>query len=398
MGSGRERAILHVDMDAFYASIEERDEPALRGKPVIVGGTSGRGVVAAANYVVRRFGVHSAMPMGRALQLCPQAICIAPRMSHYQAVSREVFAVFHEITPLVEGLSLDEAFLDVTASRALHGDEVAIARTIKARILERTQLKASVGVAPNKLVAKIASDLEKPDSLTVITAAELPGRLDALPIRRLPGLGRKKGDEVERAGIGTLGELRRAPDAVLWPLFGRDTRRMRERAGGIDDRPVVPDREDLSISAEETFDTDLADPARLEAELLALADRASARLRRKELAAGCVAVKVRRADFATFTRQQQLEPPTQDSRVIGRAACDLLRKWRAEHPRARVRLLGVGVTGLAPATQLDLFAAGSVPQPPPLDSALDAIRERFGSSVLTRASGLPPGKRKDAPR
>ncbi|HNS27698.1 MAG TPA: DNA polymerase IV, partial [Steroidobacteraceae bacterium] len=176
MGSGRERAILHVDMDAFYASIEERDEPALRGKPVIVGGTSGRGVVAAANYVVRRFGVHSAMPMGRALQLCPQAICIAPRMSHYQAVSREVFAVFHEITPLVEGLSLDEAFLDVTASRALHGDEVAIARTIKARILERTQLKASVGVAPNKLVAKIASDLEKPDSLTVITAAELPGR------------------------------------------------------------------------------------------------------------------------------------------------------------------------------------------------------------------------------
>ena len=392
------RAILHVDMDAFYASVEERDDPTLRGQPVIVGGSGGRGVVAAANYVVRRFGVHSAMPMRRALQLCPQAVCIAPRMAHYQAVSREVFAVFREITPLVEGLSLDEAFLDVTASRALHGDEVTIARAIKARILERTQLRASVGVAPNKLVAKIASDLDKPDALTVITAAELPERLDALSIRRLPGLGRKKGDEVERAGLATLGELRRAPDAVLWPLFGRDTQRMRERAGGSDDRPVVADREDLSISAEETFDTDLEDPARLEAELLALADRASARLRRKALAAGCVAVKVRRADFATFTRQQQLEPATQDSRVIGRAASDLLRKWRAEYPRARVRLLGVGVSELAPATQLDLFAAGSVPQPPPLDVALDAIRERFGAAGLSRASALPPGRRKDAPR
>lgn len=394
MGTARERAILHVDMDAFYASIEERDAPQLRGKPVIVGGTGGRGVVAAANYVVRRFGVHSAMPMGRALQRCPQAVCIAPRMSYYQAVSREVFAVFHELTPLVEGLSLDEAFLDVTASHALHGDAVTIARAIKARILERTQLKASVGVAPNKLVAKIASDLEKPDALTVITAAQLPERLDALSIRRLPGLGRKKGDEVERAGLMTLGELRRAPDAVLRPLFGRDTQRMRERAGGLDDRPVVADREDLSISAEETFDTDLADAARLEAELLALADRASARLHRKALAAGCVAVKVRRADFATFTRQQQLEPPTQDSRVIGRAASDLLRKWRAEYPQARVRLLGVGVTELAPATQLDLFAAGSVPQPPPLDAAVDAIRERFGAAGLTRASGLPSPPRK----
>jgi DNA polymerase-4 len=398
MGAARERAILHVDMDAFYASIEERDEPALRGQPVIVGGTSARGVVAAANYVVRRFGVHSAMPMRRALQLCPQAVCIMPRMSHYQAVSREVFAVFHEITPLVEGLSLDEAFLDVTASRALHGDAVTIARTIKATILARTRLNASVGVAPNKLVAKIASDLEKPDALTVISSAELPQRLDALSIRRLPGLGRKKGDEVERAGLETLGQLRRASDAVLWPLFGRDTQRMRERAGGIDDRPVLPDREDLSISAEETFDTDLSDPVRLEAELLALGDRASERLRRKSLAAGCVAVKVRRADFATFTRQLQLEPATQDSRVISRAACDLLRKWRAEYPHARVRLLGVAVTDLAPATQLDLFAAGSVPQPPPLDAAMDAIRQRFGATGLQRAVGLPGGKRKAGPR
>ncbi|MGD9598691.1 MAG: DNA polymerase IV [Steroidobacteraceae bacterium] len=394
MAAARERAILHVDMDAFYASVEERDDPALRGRPVIVGGTGARGVVAAANYVVRRYGVHSAMPMSRALALCPQAVCIPPRMAHYRAVSNIVFAVFNEITPLVEGLSLDEAFLDVTASRALHGDEVAIARWIKAAIRERTQLAASVGVAPNKLVAKIASDLEKPDGLTVIPVSALPGRLDTLSIRRLPGLGRKKGDEVERAGLTTLGELRRAPDAVLRPLFGRDMQRMRDRAAGLDDRPVVADREDLSISAEETFDTDITDPARLEAELLALADRASARLRAKQLVAGCVAVKVRRADFSTFTRQQQLEPATQDSRVIGRAASDLLRRWRAEYPAARVRLLGVGVSGLAPATQFDLFGAGAVPQPSPLDTTVDAIRERFGAAGVKRASALPPTPRK----
>ena len=388
MSTARDRAILHVDMDAFYASVEERDDPALKGQPVIVGGTSARGVVAAANYVVRRFGVHSAMPMSRALALCPQAVCITPRMAHYRDVSREVFAVFHEVTPLVEGLSLDEAVLDVTASRALHGDEATIARWIKATIRARTQLAASVGVAPNKLVAKIASDLEKPDGLTVIPASALPERLDGLSIRRLPGLGRKKGDEVERAGLRTLGELRRASDALLRPLFGRDCARMRERAAGIDERPVVAEREDLSISAEETFDTDIADPARLEAELLALADRASARLRAKQLAAGCVTVKVRRADFATFTRQQQLEPATQDSRVIGRAASDLLRRWRGEYPRARVRLLGVGVSELAPTNQLDLFAAGSVPQPAPLDATVDAIRRRFGASGLTRGSQL----------
>ncbi|MBV6425100.1 MAG: DNA polymerase IV [Steroidobacteraceae bacterium] len=394
MGAAHERAILHVDMDAFYASIEERDDPALRGRPVIVGGTGARGVVAAANYVVRSYGVHSAMPMSRALALCPQAVCIHPRMGHYKDVSREVFAVFAEVTPLVEGLSLDEAFLDVTASRALHGDEITIARWIKSTIRARTQLAASVGVAPNKLVAKIASDLEKPDGLTVIPAAALPGRLDELSIRRLPGLGRKKGDAVERAGLRTLGELRRAPDSVLRPLFGRDTQRMRDRAAGIDDRPVVADREDLSISAEETFDTDIADATRLEAELLALADRTSARLRAKQLAAGCVAVKVRRADFSTFTRQQQLEPATQDSRVIGRAASDLLHRWRAEYPGARVRLLGVGVSQLAPATQFDLFAAGAVPQPSLLDTTVDAIRERFGAAGVRRASALQPAPRK----
>src|SRR5690349_6497914 len=191
MPSQPERSILHVDMDAFYASIEQRDDPSLKGKPVIVGGTSGRGVVAAASYEVRRYGVHSAMPMSTALRLCPHAVCVTPRMKLYSEVSEQIFGIFHEFTPAVEGLSLDEAFLDVTASRALMGEAVAIARAIKQRIQSRTRLTASVGVAPNKLVAKIASDLKKPDGLTIVTPPTLREVLDPLSVRRLPGLGRK---------------------------------------------------------------------------------------------------------------------------------------------------------------------------------------------------------------
>jgi DNA polymerase-4 len=382
------RTILHVDMDAFYAAIEQRDDPALRGRPVIVGGTSGRGVVAAASYEVRRFGVRSAMPIRRALALCPDAVCVRPRMSQYQAVSRQIFAIFLSYTPLVEGLSLDEAFLDVTASRALHGDGVAIARTIKARIREMTGLAASVGVAPNKLVAKIASDLEKPDGLTVIGPQDLPMRLDPLPIRRLPGLGRKKGEAVRAAGLETLRDLRLAGDAVLWPLFGRDSARMRERAAGVDDRPVVADRDGKSISAEETFREDIADPAALERELLALADRACSRLRAAALVAGAVQVKIRRADFSTFTRQARLAPPTHEERTIARAAATLLRTWLARHPGAALRLLGVGVSELATASQLRLFAKEPAASASPLDATVDRIRARYGSDALARGSEL----------
>ncbi|MDQ1341543.1 MAG: polymerase, partial [Pseudomonadota bacterium] len=199
------RAILHVDMDAFYASVEQRDDPALRGKPVIVGGTGGRGVVAAASYEVRRFGVHSAMPVREALRRCPDAICVPPRIAHYAAVSQQIFAIFHEFTPLVQGLSLDEAFLDVTASTTALGDAAEIAREIKRRVRERTELTASVGVAPNKLVAKIASDLRKPDGLVVVRPDEVRELLDPLPIRKLFGLGAKTAPKVEALGIHTLG-------------------------------------------------------------------------------------------------------------------------------------------------------------------------------------------------
>ncbi len=382
------RAILHVDMDAFYASIEQRDDPGLKGRPVIVGGTSGRGVVAAASYEVRKFGVHSAMPMTTALRLCPHAICVTPRMQVYKEVSNQIFQIFHEFTPLVEGLSLDEAFLDVTASLPLMGDAVSIARSIKRRIQETTRVTASVGVAPNKLVAKIASDMKKPDGLTVVTPENVRDTLGALSIRRLPGLGRKTGAQVEEVGIHTLAELRGASDAVLWPIFGRYTRRIRERAAGIDDRPVVPDHEEKSISAEDTFFQDIGDPARLQTEIARLADRTCTRLRKKSLTAACVTVKIRRKDFTTFTRQTRVSPATNDTRAITKVATTLLSTWLAENPGAKIRLLGVGVSHLAEVDQLDLFTAPTTNAATPLDTALDAIRQKFGPKALTRAGDL----------
>jgi DNA polymerase-4 len=380
------RAVLHVDMDAFYASVEQHDEPSLAGKPLIVGWDGGRGVVAAASYEVRRFGVHSAMPMRTALKLCPHAVCVRPRMQRYQEVSGIVFGVFHEITPLVQGLSLDEAFLDVTASQQLLGGAVDIARRIKRRIRELTGLSASVGVAPNKLVAKIASELMKPDGLTVVDAACVREVLDPLSVRRLPGLGRKTGARVEAAGIGTFGELRSAPDAVLWPLFGRYSAWMRERASGIDDRPVLPDVEEKSLSAEDTFERDIGEPRALHGQLARLADLAAARLRARQLTAGCIGVKIRRDDFTTFTRQRAVAPPTCEARAIAGVAAELLGRWLAANPGTKLRLLGVVLTELTPASQLGLF--GETHRPGRLDAALDEARARFGSRALRRGSTI----------
>jgi DNA polymerase-4 len=382
------RAILHVDMDAFYASVEQRDNPELKGKPVIVGGTRGRGVVAAASYEVRRFGVHSAMPMADALRRCPHAICIPPRMRRYQEVSRQVFEIFHEFTPLVEGLSLDEAFLDVTASIKLMGSPEKIAHEIKRRIVETTGLTASIGIASNKLLAKIASDLRKPDGLVWIRPEEVTAILDPLPIGRLNGVGRKTGARLEEHGIHTLGQLRLAPDSVLWPLFGRFTQRMRERASGIDERPVVADAEEKSISAEETFEHDIRNRKELDAELADIADRTCARLRAKQLMTSQVQVKIRRRDFTTYTRQHSFSPPTQDGQLILDIARRLLAGWLEEQPRVAIRLLGVGVARLSPASQLDLFAGTAAAPGDKLGNAIDRIHEKLGEQALTRAHNL----------
>jgi DNA polymerase IV len=390
------RAILHIDMDAFYASVEEQDRPELKGKPVIVGGTSGRGVVAAANYAVRRFGVRSAMPMREALRRCPEAICVHPRMARYKEISDQVFAIFHEFTPLVEGLSLDEAFLDVTSSQLLLGSAESIGSEIRRRILKQTGLTASVGIAPNKLLAKIASDLNKPDGMCRIDADNVHDILDGLPVEKLFGVGPRTLPAVHAAGIRSFGDLRKAGDEVLWRAFGKHGKSMRERAAGLDDRPVEPNREEKSISAEETYATDIRAAARLRVQLLGLADRAASRLRAHDLAAGTVSVKIRRADFTTYTRQRALGAPTQDTGVVSAVAQTLLEEWLATQPNAAVRLLGVGVSDLQNLPQRDLFSGGTA-QGSRLDSAIDGIRDRFGSNMLTRASLLPGSRSGSGP-
>lgn len=386
-----ERSILHVDMDAFYASVEQRDDPQLSGKPVVVGGNN-RGVVAAASYESRVFGIRSAMPMAEARRRCPDLCRVAPRMSHYQDVSREIFAVFREFTPLVEGLSLDEAFLDVTASSKLFGSGGDIAMAVKQRIHERTDLTASVGVAGNKLVAKIASDLDKPDGLVVITPEILHGTLDPLSVAVIPGIGKETQSRLCRIGVHTIADLRHADDRDLVPIFGRFTQKTRDRAAGIDDRAVIASRAEKSISAEETYDSDLAERGEMERQLLRLAERTSGRLRKARLAAGTVQVKIRQSDFQTFTRQKSLKPPGNGTDQIFEIARTLLRTWLARNPGARIRLLGVSGSGLAPAAQDDLFAGQDTAPGTEVDRTVDEIRDRFGSASVGRARTLDTNK------
>jgi len=382
------RVVLHVDMDAFYASIEQRDDPGLRGRPVVVGGGANRGVVAAASYESRVFGVRSAMPMAEARRRCPDLVRVAPRMAHYQAVSREIFSVFNEFTPLVEGLSLDEAFLDVTSSRRLFGGGRSIALAVKARIRDRTSLTASVGVAPNKLVAKIASDLGKPDGLVVVTAERMQEVLDPLPVAVIPGIGRRTLARLHGVGVHTIADLRGAPEHDLVPVFGRFTQKTRERAAGIDDRPVIASRAEKSISNEETYDTDLCDRPAMERQILRLAERTAGRLRKAGLCAGTVQVKIRRSDFRTFTRQKPLQPPGNGTDPIFTLARELLSGWLNDNPDARVRLLGVGCSSLAAAQQPDLFGGSDTARATDFDRTVDEIRDRFGNEALARARTL----------
>jgi DNA polymerase-4 len=381
--------ILHVDMDAFYASVEERDRPELVGKPVIVGGTpEGRGVVAAANYVARTFGVHSAMPAVTAKRLCPQAIFLRSRMEYYAEVSEQIRAIFHRYTPLVEPLSLDEAFLDVTGSEALFGPSDSIGRKIKQEIHDELRLVASVGVAPNKFLAKLASDLEKPDGFVIVEQSSVQDFLDGLPVSRLWGVGKVTNRAFERLHVRTVGQLRQLPVEILRDHFGSAGEHLWALAGGIDDRAVVPEREAKSISHETTFTTDLDDRETLGAWLLELSEQVACRLRRRRLKGRTIQIKVRFDDFQTITRAQTLPEATNVTHDIWRTATRMFAERLPARP-LRIRLLGVGVSGFGESqwAQSTLFSDERNERNKRLDQVADQIRDTFGTSSLQRALG-----------
>jgi DNA polymerase IV len=381
--------ILHVDMDAFYASVEERDDPSLVGKPVIVGGSAeGRGVVAAANYEVRIFGVHSAMASARAKRLCPHAVFIKPRMNHYAEISQQIRTIFDEFTPLVEPLSLDEAFLDATGSESLFGSAANIGRQIKQRIRSKLGLIASVGVASNKFVAKIASDLNKPDGFLVVEPGEVQAFLDPLPVGRLWGVGKVTGQVFDRLSIRTISQLRQLTSESLSDLFGSSGEHYWRLAHGMDDRQVVPDREAKSISHETTFAEDIADGEVLQAWLTELAEQVARRLRRHALKGRTVELKVRFADFQTVTRSLTLPEPTNITQELLHAGAALLATKLPQH-HLPVRLLGFGVKGFDDTgrSQRQLFDEPDRERHRQLDRVADQISEKFGKLAIRRGGG-----------
>jgi len=373
------RVILHVDMDAFYASVEQRDDPALRGRPVLVGGREGRGVVCAASYEARRFGCRSAMPMGQALRLCPDAAVVRPDFAKYTAASRAIREIFGRYTPEIEPLALDEAFLDATASLALFGSGRRIGEEIRAAVRAELSLTCSVGVAPNKFCAKIASDLRKPDALVEFHQDTLVETLAPLDIERMWGVGPVAAAALRARGYATFGDLQRAGEARLVADFGDAGRSWHRLGRGIDDRDVVVDREAKSVGEEETFPVDVASLAEIEARLVLQADEVGRRLRAKRLFAQTVAIKIRFADFATHTHARTLATPTDHTHELRESARALLaefarREWRA------VRLCGFAasrVTGTQ--GQLPLFDDGKRERLATLDDLRDRIRARFPS-------------------
>ncbi len=371
-----ERKIIHVDMDAFYAAIEQRDRPQLRGRPVIVGGRpEARGVVAAASYEARRFGIHSAMPTARALKLCPQAILREPRLSYYRQISQAIHEILYSYTPLVEPLSLDEAFLDVTGSERLFGPAEKIGHQLKQRIKEELSLTCSLGLAPNKFLAKLASDLKKPDGFVIIRPEQIEEFLRDLPISRLWGVGPATEERLRKLGVLCIGDLWRLSREELIGRFGRWGARLYDLARGIDERPVTPEHEKKSISRETTFPQDLYDGQKLLETLEELAEEVADELQQERLKARTVQIKVRFEDFTTITRRITLQEPIETSRVI-REAARLLLQHKVEFEGRGVRLLGVGVSHLeaSKAGQLALFAVENSDEP---GLVLEELRRRF---------------------
>ncbi|MCU0915458.1 MAG: DNA polymerase IV [Planctomycetes bacterium] len=387
------RQIIHVDMDAFYASVEQLDRPELQGKAVIVGGDpQARGVVSAASYEARTFGVHSAMPMAQAVRLCPHGVILPVRMDRYAEVSHVIQSLFERYTPLVEPLSLDEAFLDVTDSRNLFGPAEQIGRRIKQQIRDQTHLTASVGVAPNKFLAKLASDLKKPDGFVVITEQNRQEILDPLPVGKIWGVGKVTEGTLQGHGIRTIAELRGRTCAELRAVVGNAAEELLRLACGEDDRPVEPDRERKSLSSEQTFATDVREESLLTGVLLEEVEEVAERLRRHHIKARTITLKLRYGDFRTVTRSETLHAATNLTKPLWEAAAGVFRKWQGRSGGA-LRLLGFAASGLEPehAGQQWLFPDPEQEKLKRLDEVMDRIRDRYGRRAAHRGTGGLPG-------
>ncbi|HEX4999694.1 MAG TPA: DNA polymerase IV [Terriglobia bacterium] len=382
-----QRVILHVDMDAFYASIEQRDNPVYKGRPVIIGADPkqgrGRGVVAACSYEARAFGVHSALPIGQAWKLCPDGVYLPPRMAHYVAISAEIMAVLERFTDLVEPLSIDEAFMDITGSIKLLGSPEHIAREVKRQVRETTGLAASAGAGPNKFIAKIASDIGKPDGLVIVAPENVEGFLADLPISRLWGVGPKTEKRLHALGFRTIGDIRAAGTGALKAL-GDSGAHLEQLSRGIDERPVAPHREPKSIGAETTFDEDSRDREFLTETIRRLAERVGRRLRQSNYRARQITLKLRYTGFETHTRQATAARPVRADMDIARMALGLFDRFPLDR---KVRLLGVSASGLVledHEAQLDLFADRAQKKTEDLNDAVDRIRDKFGDSAIVR--------------
>lgn len=377
------RSILHMDMDAFYASIEQMDHPELRGKPLLVGYDGPRGVVTTASYDARPFGCHSAQPMSVAKRLCPHAIVVAVRMSRYQEVSEHIFGILQSFSPVIEPLSIDEAFMDLSGAEHLFGSAEGAARQIRQRVRNEVGLTASVGVAPNKFLAKLASDMDKPDGLTVIGPEDLDRVLPPLPIGRLWGVGKVSAARFDRMGVRTIGDLRKRGLPWLTEYAGNDAQRLWDLSHGRDSRPVISDHEAKSIGHETTFEENLADPAQVRDVLLALTEQVARRLRRHGLRARGIALKIRFGDFKTVNRSATFSEATDVTSEIWQSARTLFDVWAKKfHP---VRLIGVTAERLERSAEaMTLFDNPRSDRQKRLDSATDAILSRFGDHSIRR--------------
>jgi DNA polymerase-4 len=381
---GQSKHIIHLDMDAFYPSVEMLDNPALKGKPVIVGGSKERGVVSSASYEARKFGIHSAQPIAKAKRLCPDGIFLPVRMSRYQEVSKKVFEIFHRFTPLVEPISIDEAFLDVTGSIRLFGQPENIAKKIKQVILTETGLTISAGVAPSKFVAKIASDMDKPDGLTVVHPDGVRDFLDPLPVKKMWGVGKVMQLLLSRLNIHTFRDLRQMPIRVLEKKFGKQGAKIHLLAMGIDERDVIPEHDVKSIGHEQTFLQDIISLDVAQKELLALGNKVARRMRHNGLKGKTITLKVKYYDFVQITRSTTLPKSTDDGLEIYSVACRLLKKTRVS--KKPIRLLGISLSRLSflgIGTQLSLFDQDPSSQKRQrLNTVLDSLYEKFGDKSV----------------